>query len=85
MIKKLKLKKAPNIKLQSTSKDIVELKKLKNKNLYFYRFHMQVQHLIPIISQYYHFIYLLDFIEFIIVFGQRRTITGMAIYSCGEA
>ena len=31
MIKKLKLKKAPNIKLQSTSKDIVELKKLKNK------------------------------------------------------
>ena len=38
MIKKLKLKKAPNIKLQSTSKDIVELKKLKNKYIliYFY-------------------------------------------------
>ena len=38
MIKKLKLKKAPNIKLQSTSKDIMELKKLKNKYIliYFY-------------------------------------------------
>ena len=38
MLKKLKSKKAPNFKLQSTSKKIVELKKLKNKYvlIYFY-------------------------------------------------
>ena len=38
MTKKINLKKAPNIKLKSTSNDIVELKKLKNKYvvIYFY-------------------------------------------------
>ena len=38
MKKKINFKKAPNIKLNSTSKDIVELKKLKNKYvvIYFY-------------------------------------------------
>ena len=38
MTKKINIRKAPNFKLQSTSRDIVELKKLKNKYIvvYFY-------------------------------------------------